>query len=285
MDNFNFIKSLIGQRSAEQTSSQIRVIGPRGSGKTTYLTGLAYWPQRQSRSHKFSSFEVKAMDDNTKSLKEDAENILLERGKLAPTNPNERPPLYNFNIKIKHFLKKSDDITLSAQDYSGEIFDDLAQGSLKPEYEKFLKECFDKEVAGCLILLSDWTKEQDRHYSRGLERFIERMEDRIHDLRLAVAMSKCERGELWSGRLDPEFDIFEQHLPRTKQTLQTNIPAKNLHFYAISTFGVLKRNDPRPNRQDSRDKKGFVLREPNRWRPYNMIEPLYWLSKGKRLGF
>jgi hypothetical protein len=104
---------------------------------------------------------------------------------------------------------------------------------------------------------------------------------RLADLRLAIAMSKCERGELWPGRLDPEMDIFYEHLPSTTQTLRDGIPKKNLRFYALSTFGVLSRNDPRPNRKDEPyNSKGSVLRNQNReqWRPYGMMSPLYWLS-------
>ncbi len=111
--------------------------------------------------------------------------------------------------------------------------------------------------------------------------------ERSNDLRIAVAMSKCERGELWPGRLDPEIDLFDVHLPKTKATLCRKIPPKNLQFYAISTFGVLRRNDPRPNRVDELGREGYlsVLREPSHWRPYGMISPLYWLSKGKRMKY
>ena len=67
--------------------------------------------------------------------------------------------------------------------------------------------------------------------------------------------------------------------------MQDKIPAKNLRFHAISTFGVLGRNDPRPNRivEWGTDGRNSVLREANRWQPYGIISPLYWLSTGKRM--
>ena len=269
----------------------IRIIGPRSSGKTTYLAGLAYWPEKQSQSNKSSYFEVEAIGD-AKKLKEKAEDIIRQGESLAPTEIAGgiyEAPLYQFNIQLKRFWKKRDEINLVVRDYPGEIFDELADGSSNPLHEEFLEECLMKDVVGCLVLLTDWTKGTDLFYSRVLDEFVELMNlsGRLNDLRLAVAMSKCERGELWSGRLEPEIDIFGLHLPRTKQILRSKIPPQNLQFYAISTFGVLKRNDPRPNRKDvpGKDGRKAVLREPNRWRPYNMIDPLYWLSKGKRLGF
>ncbi len=39
--------------------------------------------------------------------------------------------------------------------------------------------------------------------------------------------------------------------------------------------------DPRPNRDDALGSGGraSTLREPSRWKPYNLIEPLCWLNK------
>ncbi len=268
----------------------ICVIGPRSSGKTTYLAGLAYWPDKQRQSNNSSSFEVQALGDDAKTLEAMAEDIICTGASLAPTDVAGgiyNAPLYQYQIKIKHLFKKPDYLDLVVRDYPGEIFDELADGSSNPLHDEFINESLMKDVEGCLILVTEWTKETDKFYSRVLEKFTELIEraERINDLRLAVAMSKCERGELWSGRLDPEIDIFDLHLPRTKNTLQRKIPRHNLEFYAISTFGVLKRHDPRPNRIDIAGKDGrhAVLRKAELWQPYNMVAPLYWLSKGKRI--
>lgn len=266
----------------------IRVIGPRSSGKTTYLAALAYEPARGSR--KSQNFKVQALNDDTRKLAEKAENIILEGGSLEPSGTYVRTiddlAVYSFNIQVKKGFSQ-DQFTLAVRDYPGEIFDDLENGSSNPIYQEFIDECLTKDVSGCLILLTEWKRGTDRHYNRVLRRFIEQMDrhDRVNDLRLAVVMSKCERGELWPGRLEPEIDLFDVHLPETKKVLKDSIPDKNLNFYAISTFGVLGRNNPRPNRIEEwgTDGRNSVLREPNRWRPYGLISPLYWLSKGKRM--
>ncbi|MEC4818182.1 MAG: hypothetical protein SAK29_33665 [Scytonema sp. PMC 1069.18] len=267
----------------------IRVIGPRGSGKTTYLAALAYQPVQPGG--KTKNFKVQAINDDTRNLAEKAETIIIEGASLEPTGVLVKTiddvPVYSFNIEVQTLLHGKERINLAVRDYPGEIFDELEIGSTNYIQKEFLDECIAKDVAGCLIMLTEWTRETDKHYSRVLQHFIELIDvnGRIKDLRLAVAMSKCERGELWPGRLEPEIDLFGVHLPKTKAVLKEKIPPCNLSFYAISTFGVLGRNNPRPNRiqEWGTQNRNSVLREPYRWQPYNLISPLYWLSTGRRI--
>ncbi len=271
----------------------IRVIGPRGSGKTTYLASLAYWPDSQRPGKKKKGLTVKALNDETRELADKAENIILEGESLEPTRVEggiDALPFYSLGIEVKTWLQKPELINLAVRDYPGEIFEELADPtSINPMHKEFVDECLEETVDGCLILLADWERKKDKLTSRALANFTKQLDthNRINNLRIAVAMSKCERGELWPGRLDPEIDLFRQHLPKTIAALEDFLPRKNLKFYAISTFGVLGRNDPRPNREDVVGTGGMhsVLREPNSWRPYGLLEPLYWLSKGRVLSY
>lgn len=270
----------------------ICVIGPKFSGKTTYLAALAYWENHQIKRRKGKSFQVQPLNDESKKLAEKAEDIILQGLNLDETRIGDEIQtvddldFYSFKIEAKQsFLNQRKTIQLNARDYPGEVFEKIAEPDLSDSiHEEFINECLMKDVVGCLILLTGWEHGTDRFYRRVMSRFIELMDthNRLQDLKLAVAMSKCERGELWPGRIEPEVDLFDVHLPKTRAILREKIPPKNLRFYAISTFGVLRRNDPRPNRIDDFGKSGraSVLRDTAKWRPYNMIEPLYWLSKG-----
>ena len=267
----------------------ICVIGPRNSGKLTYLASLAYWTD-QKRTGAANNFNVQPLNEDAKELAYKAENIICEGASLAPTEVAggiDAMPYYSFKLEMKRRLQKPYGINLAVRDYPGEIFEELEAGICNSLNEEFINECLMKDVTGCLILLTDWTKGSDKFYKRVLERFTELMDshDRTKDFRIAVAMSKCERGELWPGRLEPETDLFDVHLPKTKATLQSRILEQNLQFFAISTFGVLRRNDPRPNRIDEGGTNGrhSVLRNASFWKPYNTIAPLYWLSSGKRM--
>jgi len=269
----------------------IRVIGPRGSGKTTYLAGLAYWPTEQNQAGKKSRFAIQPLNQETTKLAENAENIIMDGKSLEPTITHVRNiydlPSYSFKIEINKRLGEPEELILAVRDHPGEMFDNLGNGIKDSLHSEFLEECLGGDVAGCLVLLTDWGSKADRHYKRVFNQFANLLEkyDRTHDLRLAITMSKCERGEIWPGRIDPEIDLFNLHLPETYRTLCAKVPEKNRRFFALSTFGVLDRNDPRPNRveQWGTDGSSAVLRKEKKWKPFNMIEPLYWLSTGKRL--
>ncbi len=267
----------------------IRVIGPRGSGKTSYLAALAYSPNN-TKARQVKKFTIQSLNEETRELAEKAENIIQEGLSLEPTTVKggiDSLPFYSFRIETQTSFGRSEEINLAVRDYPGEIFEELESGNNTPLSEEFIDECLMKDVNGCLILLTEWTKGTDKFYKRVLKRFTDLIDshDRANDLRIAVAMSKCERGELWPGRLEPERDLFDIHLPQTKAILQAKISPKNLRFYAISTFGVLKHNDPRPNRVDElgTDGRNSSLRKSSTWQPYGMISPLYWLSTGKRM--
>ncbi len=265
----------------------ICVIGPTGAGKTTYLAGLAYLSETKNQNYK-----ITGINKDAQNLVNRAKTIILNGASLPPTEIDGikiksvlNLPFYHFKLEIQsRWSGKTEEIELVFRDYPGEIFNELASGIYNPLHEEFLDECFVKDVVGCLLLLHKWDRGGDRFYSEIIKRFIKFMDEkkRIQDLRLAVAISKCERGELWPGRLDPEIDIFGVHLKTTTNILRDSIPKNNLRFYAISTFGVLERNDPRPNRTDDLGSPHSVLRQ-TPWRSYGMISPLYWLSKGKRM--
>ncbi|MDK2411869.1 hypothetical protein QHH11_23345 [Aphanizomenon sp. PH219] len=267
----------------------IHIIGPQASGKTTYLAALAYQPLKTKQKNK--NFKVQALNEETRELADKAENIILEGASLEPTYLDVKTiddlKVYSFIIEIQKKWRKLEKINLAVRDYPGEVFKELESVSANPLHEEFMNECLSKDTQGCLVLLTEWRQGTDKFYKRVFKRFINLMDkqERLHDLRLAVAMSKCERGELWPGRLDPENDLFAIHFPETLSFLKDNIPSKNLQFYAISTFGVLGSKDPRPNRKQELGTKGrySVLRETDNWSPYGMISPLYWLSTGKRM--
>jgi len=257
----------------------IRIIGSRSAGKTTYLSALANFGKKEK------GYNVIPINDESRKLLSWSENILEQGGRLTPTDAErnvDELPDYVFLIESKRGLKKNK-FELNVKDYSGEIFEKLAEEvELDQKTQQYINSCLIRDVCGCLIMLTAWEKGEDRKYKKALDHFIHliNLHQRSKDLRLAIVMGKCERGEIWPGRIDPKTDLFGLHLPDTTDLLLDKVPSRNLRFFALSAFGVLAKNDPRPNRIDEigKEKNHAVLRDPECWQPYNLIEPLCWLN-------
>jgi energy-coupling factor transporter ATP-binding protein EcfA2 len=274
------------------TSGNIVVIGPTAAGKTTYLAALSYFKEHKQGKKLFT---VNPQNPATRILAEKAENILKQAADLDRTVIGQEIesvddlPFYSFGITAKpYWYSSTETFQLTARDYPGEVFEAIASPSArKPIHEDFINECF-TDVMGCLIMLTGWEPGTDNFYNRIMKQFLKLMDERgrSRDLKLAIVMSKCERGEIWPGRLDPEIDLFAVHLRETTKTLRAKVIPQNLRFFALSTFGVLGRDNPRPNREDRMkgEEPASVIRQPNSWQPYNLIEPLYWLSKKPNQG-
>jgi energy-coupling factor transporter ATP-binding protein EcfA2 len=274
------------------TSGNIVVIGPTAAGKTTYLAALSYFKEHKQGKKLFT---VNPQNPATRILAEKAENILKQAADLDRTVIGQEIqsvddlPFYSFGIEAKpYWYSSTETFQLTARDYPGEVFEAIASpSSRKPIHEDFINECF-TDVIGCLIMLTGWEPGTDNFYNRIMKQFLKLMDERgrSRDLKLAIVMSKCERGEIWPGRLDPEIDLFGVHLRETTKTLREKVIPQNLRFFALSTFGVLGRDNPRPNREDRMkgEEPASVIREPDSWQPYNLIEPLYWLSKKQNQG-
>lgn len=267
-------------------ANNIAIIGPRKSGKTTYLAGLAYHSHHEDQ--KGIKYTITIQNDDTINLKEEAERILLPQKDFKGTRKIDKTvfqlPYFSFFIDYKpNRFKASQRITIVTRDYSGELFDDLEKSSfLSNEDEEFVKDFFTNKI-GCIVLLTGWELGEDNRYRNMLKHFLEIMDRNNVDsnYKIAVVMTKCERGEIWTGRLEPERDLFDVHLKQTTKLLRQKLDPNRLKFFALSTFGILSRTDPRPNRLDriSKGEPASVLRQPQDWKPYNLIEPLLWIAQ------
>lgn len=286
--------------ATDSTASNITIIGSRGSGKTTYLAALAYWPQKLTEDGKTSRFRIKSSgDQESDKLIAIAETIILERKSMQPskiienlTNINQIPRI-SLTLSIEHRFKRYEEISLVTRDYPGEILHHIIDPEPDPVQKLYLEECFNKKFDGCLLMLDRWEPGSDRYYSSLIRKFMDLMcneYERADDYKVAVVLSKCERGELWPSRLDPEIDLFNCHLKETTKILNSYLSPQNLQFFALSTFGVLDDDnfDFRPNRKleiiKGRESPDISsLRKLDTWKPYGMIAPLYWLAKNKRV--
>ena len=145
----------------------ITIIGPKNSGKTTYLAGLADWPEQRIQARKNSPFTVEPIGKHGKSLRQEAqekilEGVYLEATELKPNSTVNDLPHYFFKIKINRLLRE-EIIRLVVRDYPGEIYKKLAEKNIPKLEQEYIKECLKPDVIGCLILLDKWERENQHN--------------------------------------------------------------------------------------------------------------------------
>ncbi|MDJ0579204.1 hypothetical protein [Crocosphaera sp.] len=287
----------------QQKGSEIRMIGPRGSGKTTYLATLAYCPK--GLREKYPGLKFTPYSEDAEKLVRLAGDILKNGAQLAGTRlyddnlteQIQKLPYYDFQLTIpKTAYGPSLNLELSARDFPGEFFEKIAHPSPPAGIELWFDDLF--SVTGWMVMMTDWQPGRDQQqYYPAFKKLCEEItnaqeiQPALKNLKIAVVMAKCERGELWTGRKDPDLDLFQVRLPKTYNYLTDKFGPKRLQFFACSSFGVLGDSrwsfDPRPNRYTPDDgslhEYNAFLRNGDQWYPYGLIPPLYWLATGKRI--
>lgn len=285
----------------ESVGMEMCIMGPRGSGKTTYLASLLSLAMKEG-----GRDEVKAGGVNIGKLRDLLTNFIQQNRSVPPTDINSEYD-YTFGVDIKDAKRilPTNKIMLSVKDLSGERLDNIFQSfvdsnrvksdqkrqQLEIQTKNFLHECVKQNR--WMFMMTEWQPERDQEFFKPVfEKLCDHINDNsklktVKELRIAVVMAKCERGEIWGSRLDPEADLFKVRLPRTYNLLKDRL-GKKVKFFASSAFGVLGADDPRPNRFYI-DEPGIHaehqgrLRDYDLWTPYGVIEPIYWLATGENL--
>jgi hypothetical protein len=278
--------------------AEISIIGPKKSGKTTYLATLLRLPETLRQ--QYPGLRVTLVEGNARKLAIQADEIIGTGAVIAGTDLEEgNEPFYTFQIDLpKRIRLIQTPLEVTVRDYAGEVIDIAASdhraasefSGLRPYVKEWCK------TTAWMIFLTDWEPERDASlYEPAFEEILKHIAAACDknpslkaSLRVAIILTKCERGELWPCRLDPEEDLFKVRLPKTYallKQLQRRLSGR-LKFFACSSFGVLDdRYDPRPNRRfdsDNPEAKAY-LQKKEVWRPYGLFSPIYWLSTGKTL--
>lgn len=286
----------------------IRLIGARGSGKTTYLATLLRLPYQMSKNSIVK--RITPMDAEAEQLLIQSVNILEEGKDFEPTVASI--PNVNSRCNIKIILEESNDqeaeITLETKDFSGEIFSEIFTTKFADDY---LNEC---AKANGLLLLMDGTKDhEDEKYEMNMREFMKKLKEQGEDGwqgKIAVVLTKCENFNIYHLRqaLFSEYDNnreykhfsrqerrekVEQELvtrlyPRTMEAL-TQGCSKNItvSYFTASSFGVYGA-DKQPNHDTGVDdtvvppRPYYKIKNKGNWKPFGLITPLYWLCTGER---
>ena len=274
-------------------NSEFRIIGPRKSGKTTYLVALAYWPNTKSHSPIES---IEPMDDETAKLTGMAKDILEAGASLAGTylsdNPSQLPP-YSLSIKMKPaFSSQNQRFEITCKDFAGELFDKLRSGNTA-ETKLYLEEC--AGAPGLLIILDGTFFTEDYEYAQGLENLQSELKWRLkgqnkalENYRTAVVFSKAEQSQVWIHRHDVR-KFMRLKFNQTYQTLENwgKDWQCSINYFLCSAFGMKVDKmgvPPTPNVKVTSRENGVtlgIIARPELWQPFGLVAPIYWLYTGK----
>ena len=276
----------------------IRIIGDKRSGKTTYMASLAYWPNANPASPVQSIIPYGDQEASAELINK-AQNILEQGLELEKTDLNADVSAvkdYGLSILLKEkFSLKNGNLrprivklNINCKDYSGEFFADLIYKKGDPKLDDYLEDC--KIAGGILFLVDGTTHRKDTQYAKGLDQFFQEL-DRADDLdnekrRLAFAVTKSEQSQLWTRRHQPR-ELAKRRFPQVQKRLATwqQMSGGEVDYFATSAFGTIGHNYPEPNStliKRDRDGTTSVIRKPKQWRPFGLVSPLYWLCTGQR---
>lgn len=269
-------------------NGDIRIIGDRACGKTTFLAALAYLPNHDPQNSAIQSIDP--FDPDTAELIDMAENILKVGARLEPTDNPENPgdlPLYTLLIELKPkftiFPNKNIRIQVSCREYGGELFEELRKISTS-KLNEYLNEC--ASASGLLILIDGLSPTKDAQYAQAFKNLESELNMRLTgsnrklaDYRIGVVFTKGEQAQIWSSRNNLS-DFVSRKFPNTQITLRTwtrkwGCP---IDYFVCSAFGTMGNNPPRPNVKGGNN---GVIARPEFWKPFGLVAPIYWLYSGR----
>ncbi len=273
-------------------NGDIRIIGPRPSGKLTYLATLACFPHKSESNLPVKS--IQPLNLETEELIVMAENILVKGATLSPMFPTEAPEnmsLYSLRITFYNkfnlldiFSSRFYEIRINIRPYAGEIFQDLLCQEISNKMSLYLDDLATVKQIILLIDAVDSPAKRDQEYAQALEILEQELNSRLNstdkaNYRLAVVFSKFDQAPAWTYRHNVE-DFVSRKFPRTKSVIikWSQSWQYSVDYFACSAFGMVG-NPPRPNVTQG---KWGALAKPEEWRPFGLVSPIYWLCTGKR---
>jgi hypothetical protein len=246
------------------------------------------------------------INEGSEDLATQAE-ILMDGCYLAATNPDRIDCHYLMRLELElsgeHFtlskrLVSLNNFCLLNCDFrfaAGELFNALADESGKKWgsiWQTFIASCCESKLA-LMIDARDLddnydAENSDQHIAQAIKNLQSILEPRLtesdkQNYRIAVMFSCFDQPELWQYRDKPDA-FARSRFPQAQAALHkwsTNWGCA-IAYFSLSSFGMIDGSErPNTNRNDTRL---TTLIDPDRWEPFGLIEPIYWLLLGEHMG-
>jgi hypothetical protein len=268
-------------------------IGSHAAGLSAYLATLAYHQKHQVKSKKVLSCQVTPINAAAEKLSDQAENILKEQLMLEPTELYHSfwyNLSYGFTITLEikglFWAKNTEGVSFGIYDMPDSLLRDIRKFSSSHIFTEYYDDLF-SDIGGYFLPIDGTSHREDGKYSDSLEKFTTDLTQRNpQGCPIAFAVTKCDLSELWFNRDDP-LGLVQRRFPKMYAILEnwTQEDKGTVEYFTTSSFGVFGQYcDPNSIIQ-SKSKEGTlaVIRNPQEWQPFDLIEPLYWLCTGKML--
>ena len=268
-------------------------IGSYAAGLSTYLATLAYHQKHQVKSLKVLSCQVTPISADERKLSYKAENILkeqvmLEAGKLYHSFCQH--PFYSFTITLEikglFWAKNTEEVSFGIYDMPDNLLRDIKEFSSSHSFTEYYDDLF-SDIGGYFLPIDGTSHREDEVYAKSLEKFTTDLTQRNpQGCPIAFAVTKCDLSELWVNRDDPR-GMVQRRFPKMYAILEnwTQENKGKVEYFTTSSFGVFGKYCEPNSIIQSKSKGGTfaVIRNPQEWQPFGLIEPLYWLCTGKIL--
>jgi GTPase SAR1 family protein len=265
--------------------SQVLLIGPRASGKLTYLSGLAGWKYKQKYN---SKIRIETFNQDTKRLEELWKDIVCQGCKVPPTDFDPRIYQFSIDFSIPRFFKDElQHIDLVVYNVPGEIFEITDFESWKAYQENPNTSWHVTHETTLIMIMIDCSMHRfDDKYAGNIDTMLKHYlrNTSMATCRIALVISQSDAVDVWINRKNTTKVVgrFRQVLEvlnhySTEQKIDWKL-------FVNSTFGGLGRGYLEANSTgDNYSWGGKVLKDPSKWKPYGLFSPLYWLCTGKDL--
>ncbi|CCI35937.1 hypothetical protein [Microcystis aeruginosa] len=268
-------------------------IGSSAAGLSTYLATLAYHQKHQVKSLKVLSCQVTPISADARKLSYKAENILKEQVMLEPGKLYHsfcQHPFYSFTITLEikglFWAKNTEKVSFHIYDMPDNLLRDIKEFSSSHSFTEYYDDLF-SDIGGYFLPIDGTSHREDEVYAKSLEKFTTDLTQRNpQGCPIAFAVTKCDLSELWVNRDDPR-GMVQRRFPKMYAILEnwTQENKGKVEYFTTSSFGVFGKYCEPNSIIKSKSKEGTmaVIRNPQEWQPFGLIEPLYWLCTGKML--
>lgn len=259
----------------------IGIWGPKGAGKTTYLSVLYH-------DCLANGWKMKAADEESDEFRLKNYTLLFEEGVFPIATRQQDVGVYTYDISRAGSLGVVQTYRLVLADASGEWFENPVQmRNLFPEitvnpYDRLMK------CDGLLLLLDpdEVRKEQRKHYvtiSRALGA-LERAASNNSINKpitptMAVCFTKMDR-EKYRFKIDAEGEKMNEFVldvlgPHTYQDILNACEPNRVKFFGCSSIGVQRIG--KTNESNAMEASDETRIDPDKITPINIFKPIEWL--------